>query len=95
MLLTIGGVAVATYGLRFGGLMLAGRIPQSRGFKAFMEALPGTILLSLVLPGIYTTGPWGWIAALATAGTAHKTGNIFLSMGVGMAIVALHRNFLL
>ena len=94
MFLTILGVAVTTYALRFGGLLLSERIPKAGGFKVFMEALPGTILVSLVLPGIYLTGPWGWVAALATGVTAKKTGNLFLSMGVGMAIVALQRHFL-
>jgi branched chain amino acid efflux pump len=93
--LAIFGVAVTTYAFRFGGLLLSERIPKSGGFKVFMEALPGTILVSLVLPGIFSAGPWGWVAAMATAVTAHKTGNLFLSMGVGMAIVAVQRNFIL
>ena len=92
--LTVFGVAAATYALRFGGLLLSERIPKSGGFKSFMEALPGTILLSLVLPGIFSAGPWGWLAAAATAVTAHKTGNLFLAMGLGMAIVAVQRNFI-
>ena len=93
-LLAILGVAVATYAMRFGGLLLSEHIPQSGAFKAFMEALPGTILLSLVVPGIFNAGPWGWIAAAATALTAHKTGNLFISMALGVAIVALERNLL-
>ena len=95
ILLTILGVAVATYTLRFGGLLLSARIPKSGGFKAFMEALPGTILVSLVVPGIFSAGPWGWTAATITGLTAHKTGNLFLSMGLGMAIIAVQRNFIL
>jgi branched chain amino acid efflux pump len=94
ILLTIFGVALTTYTLRFGGLLLSERIPRSGGFKYFMEALPGTILVSLVAPGILSAGPWGWIAALVTGFTAHKTGNLFLAMGLGMAIVAIQRNFI-
>ena len=89
---TILGVAATTYALRFGGLLLSERIPKNGGFKIFMEALPGTILVSLVWPGIFSAGPWGWIAAFVTGVTAHKTGNLFLSMGLGMAIVAAQRN---
>ena len=94
-ILTVFGVAVATYALRFGGLLLSERIPKSGGFKVFMEALPGTILLSLVAPGIFAAGPWGWVAALATGVTAYKTGNLLLSMGLGMAIVAIQRNLII
>ena len=93
ILLAICGVAAATYAFRFGGLLLSERIPQSGPFKAFMDALPGTILLSLVVPGIFAAGPVGWLAALITAGVARKTGNLFLSMGLGVAIVAICRNF--
>ena len=93
-LLTIAGAALITYIFRFGGLLLSERTPKSKGFKAFMEALPGTILLSLVVPGILSSGVWGWIAAAVTGLCAHKTGNLFLSMGLGIAIMALQRNFL-
>ena len=92
--LTIMGAALVTYIFRFGGLLLSERTPKSPGFKAFMEALPGTILLSLVVPGILSAGIWGWIAASATGLCAHKTGNLFLSMGLGVAIMAVQRNFL-
>ena len=94
VLITIFGVALMTYTMRLGGLLLSDRIPKTGRFKLFMEALPGAILVSLVLPGIFAAGPWGWLAALATGVTAHKTGNLFLSMGLGMVIVALQRNFL-
>ena len=89
--LTVLGAAAVTYCLRFGGLMLSERLPRSAGFRAFMEALPGTILLSLVVPGILACGPWGWAGAAATGLCARKTGSLFLSMGLGVAIVALGR----
>ena len=91
---TIFGVAAATYCFRLGGLLLSEQLPKAGGFKVFMEALPGAILVSLVAPGIVSAGPWGWFAALATGVTARKTGNLFLSMALGMAIVAIHRNFI-
>jgi branched chain amino acid efflux pump len=95
ILSTIFGVAMTTYALRFGGLLLSERLPKSGGFKVFMEALPGTILVSLVVPGILSAGPGGWIAAFITGLTAYKTGNLLLSMGLGMAVVAVQRNFIL
>ena len=94
IIMTVLGVALTTYAMRFGGLLLSERIPKTGGFKLFMEALPGALLVSLVLPGIFASGPYGWLAALATGLTAHKTGNLFLSMGLGVLIIALQRNFL-
>ncbi|WDP89161.1 MAG: AzlD domain-containing protein [Desulfobacter sp.] len=86
--ITIVCAALVTYGLRIGGLLLSERLPSTGRFKIFMDALPGTLLLSLIAPGIAAAGMLGGIAALATAVCTHRTGNVFLSMVVGMGIVA-------
>lgn len=93
VLLTIGAAALVTYGLRIGGLLLAGRMPRSGRFKVFLDTLPGTILLSLVVPGILAEGAWGAVAALSVAVCARKTGNLFLAMVIGVGIIAVRRNF--
>jgi len=92
--MAIAGAALATYSLRLGGLLLAERLPKNGGFKRFMETLPGTILLALVAPGIFSAGMLGAVAALATALCAWKTKNLLLAMIVGMVIVAAGRLFL-
>ena len=89
--MAIAGAAMATYSLRLGGLLLAERLPRNRGFKRFMETLPGTILLALVAPGIISAGLLGGMAALATALCAWKTRNVLAAMMVGMAMVATGR----
>ncbi len=91
LLLAISGAALVTYALRLGGLLLAEKLPRSGAFKTFLEALPGTILISLVMPGIMAAGPWGWVAAALTALLARKTGNTFVAMLAGVTIVALSR----
>ena len=85
------GAALVTYGLRLGGLLLAEKLPRTGTFKTFLEALPGTILISLVMPGIMAAGFWGWIAATLTAFIARKTGNTFMAMLAGVFVVALSR----
>ena len=92
--LAIAGAAAATYGLRLGGLLLAGRLPKNGGFRRFMDTLPGTILLSLVAPGIASAGVLGGAAALATALCAWRTRNVLLAMVLGMGIVAAGRWFI-
>ena len=89
--LAVLGAAAVTYGLRLGGLLLSERLPQNGGFRRFMEALPGTILLSLVAPGILAAGAWGALAATVTALCTWKTRNVFLSMILGVVIVAVAR----
>jgi uncharacterized membrane protein len=91
--LTILGAALVTYSLRIGGLLLAGRLPKTGRFKRFMDALPGTILLSLIVPAAIGAGPIGWVATFSTGLCSLKTGNVFLSMVVGILIVAAGRWF--
>ncbi len=88
VILAIAGAALVTYAFRFGGLLLSEKLPSTGKFKDFMEALPGTILVARVAPGIIAAGFWGCLAALATALLVWKTGNIFVAMLSGMVIVA-------
>ena len=92
--LVIAGAAVATYTLRLGGLLLSDRLPKAGWFKRFMEALPGTILLSLIAPGVISAGAAGGVAALCTAVCAYRTRNVFAAMLLGMGVVALHRQLM-
>ncbi|WP_163338172.1 AzlD family protein [Desulfopila sp. IMCC35008] len=89
--IVIAAAAVVTYSLRLGGLLLAGRLPKTGRFRKFMDALPGTILLSLIVPTAMAAGFWGWVATACTALCSLRTGNVFLSMIVGVTIVALSR----
>lgn len=92
--LLIAAAALATYALRLGGLLLADRLPTTGKFRKFMDALPGTILLSLVAPGVISSGIAGITAAILTGVCAYKTGNIFVSMLLGVATVAIARQVL-
>ena len=87
----IAGAALVTYSLRFGGLILADKFPKSKKFNKFMETLPGTILVALVVPELLSAGFWGGVAAFSTGLCAWKTKNVFIAMLVGMAIVAVSR----
>ena len=89
--LTIFGAAGVTYSLRIGGLLLAQRLPKTGRFKRFMDALPGTILISLVSPGTLSEGLCGCIAAACTAVLVLKTKNVFLAMSCGILVIAFAR----
>ena len=91
--LTIFSAALVTYSLRLSGLILAGRLPKTGRFKKFMDALPGTILLSLIVPAAIGAGPVGWLATAMTGLCSLRTGNVFISMLVGIVIVAFGRWF--
>lgn len=89
--LTIALAAALTYSLRLGGLLLADRLPKSGRFRMFMDALPGTILLSLVVPAALASGPWGWFATACAAVCGSRSGNVLAAMLVGVLIMAAGR----
>ncbi len=86
-------VALGTYALRVSGLLFSNRVKNEGKIKIFLEYLPATLLLSLVTPAILKEGIVGVIAMFCIALFMYKTKNIFLSMVVGVLIIALSRNF--
>jgi uncharacterized membrane protein len=83
-----------TYGLRLGGLLLADRLPGSGPARRFLDCLPGTILLSLTVPGALHAGVEGMIGLGACLLVFMHTRNMLLTMAAGMAGVCLLRLFL-
>ncbi|BCL63246.1 hypothetical protein DGMP_39390 [Desulfomarina profundi] len=89
--LAIFAAALVTYLLRASGLILADYFPKKGKFKKFMDALPGTILLSLIVPAAISAGWSGLVATACTALCSLRTGNVFVSMVLGVALVAVGR----
>ncbi len=90
-LLTILGMALVTYITRMSGLWLMGRIPLFGWLKAWLEYLPGTILVAIVAPAVFGTGWPETGAALATLCVAVRTRNVLLSMIIGIVVVMVLR----
>jgi len=91
VLLAVGLAALVTYSLRLGGLLLAARLPLSGRFRQGMNALPGALLFSLVIPSIFTEGVWGLLAAGLTALIVLRTRNTLLAMLAGMLVIFVAR----
>ncbi|WP_320008859.1 AzlD domain-containing protein [Maridesulfovibrio sp.] len=87
-------VSLATYLMRVGGLLLAGYLPTGGRVGRALNALPGTILISLAAPGFFNEGFIGFAAGLVTVAMAFKTKNVFLAMLAGMLVMALGRFYL-
>ncbi|WP_029915753.1 AzlD family protein [Pelobacter seleniigenes] len=92
VLVAVGLAAVATYSLRFGGLLLASRFPKTGRFRQGMDALPGALLFSLIIPGLVSEGVWGILAGGLTALVVWRTRNTFMAMLAGMLVIYLSRN---
>jgi len=93
ILLAVGMAAVVTYSLRLGGLLLASRFPRSGRFRRGMDALPGALLFSLVVPSIVAEGLWGLCATVLTAMVVLRTRNTLLAMLSGMLVIYAARKF--
>ncbi len=93
-LLTILGMAVATYATRAGGLFLIGRVGMSPRLQSWLSYIPGCVLLSIVAPSVYSGGVSDAIAALITLLVALRTRNLLLAMIAGVASVVILRTFI-
>lgn len=92
-LLTIGGMALATYLSRAAGLMLMSRVSPGPRLTRFMQAIPGAILASIVAPSALASGPAEAVGTLVTALAAWRLGNLPLAMLAGVAVVLVLRQF--
>lgn len=90
-LVTILGMAVVTFAIRAGGLLLADRLPRTGFVASWMKYLPGAVLASLVAPAVAGGGVAEAVAAAATLGLYVATRNLFAAMVGGVVTVYLAR----
>ena len=90
-LLTIVLMALATYATRAGGLWLASRLALSERAEAWLDYIPGAILVSIVAPVVLAGGIAEALAALAVILVAWRTGNLPIAMVTGVCAVLLLR----
>jgi uncharacterized membrane protein len=97
-LFTIVLMAVATYATRAGGLWLASRFDLTGWAEAWLDQIPGAILVSLVAPAVLTGGLVEVLAALAVVIVSLRTGSLPAAMVIGvgtvLALRALQANLL-
>ena len=84
-------MAVATYATRAGGLWLASRLELSGRVEAWLDYIPGAILVSIVAPVVLASGLAEALAALAVVLVASRTGNLPVAMVTGVCAVLVLR----
>jgi len=84
-------MALATYTTRAGGLWLASHFDLSEWAGAWLDQIPGAILVSLVAPTVLMGGPAEVLAALAVVIVAVRTGSLPAAMVTGVGTVLLLR----
>ncbi|NUS66963.1 MAG: AzlD family protein [Ensifer adhaerens] len=89
-LLAIVAMAVATIATRIGGLVLIRYVTIGENQKRALEAIPPAVLMAVIAPTAFVTGPAETIAAAATAVAAMRL-PLLVSVAVGVVSVALLR----
>ncbi|WP_028587871.1 AzlD family protein [Desulfocurvus vexinensis] len=86
-LAAIAAMAAVTYATRAAGLFLVGRLRMGRRAEAFLSAIPGAVVVSLVAPAVLTQGPAEALAGLVALAVAATTRSLPLAMVAGVGAV--------
>jgi uncharacterized membrane protein len=88
------GMGLATYGTRLAGYwLLQGRTIKGR-FLVALEAVPPAILTAVIAPAVFMEGPASMLAGATTLISALLRLPLLVTIGIGVASVALLRQFM-
>lgn len=90
-LIAILGMALVTFAIKAGGLLLANRLPREGFAAAWLRHIPGAVMASLVAPALVTGSAAEAIAAGVTAVVYIATRNLLAAMAAGVATVFFAR----
>jgi len=81
---TILGMGAVTYITRIAGFLIASRINMTKRMKSALSAVPGALLISIIMPELIKKGTAEWISALVVIIAAYKIKNLPLCMLIGL-----------
>lgn len=87
----IAGMFVATFMTRAGGYWLIGRITLTPFVRRMLNALPGAIVMSTIVPIVSEGGPSAIFAIAAAGGIMLLWRNEFFAMTTGVVVAAFLR----
>jgi len=90
-LLTVAGMALATYATRAAGFTLMRYIRVGDRLKAALDAMPPAILMAVIAPTIFATGAAETLAAIIAALAAIARLPLIAVVVIGVASVAVLR----
>jgi len=91
--LILGMTAITFLGFRLGGYLVGGLLPRRGRLAYVLDRLPAFVLIALVAPSLWTLGPLGAAAGGLVLLVAWASGRALLAMLVGVALIALAREF--
>jgi uncharacterized membrane protein len=84
-------MAGATYLTRISGFWLMAHVPLTARLRRMLEALPGAVIASAVLPIVAKSGAPAALAVAAAVAVMMLRRNEFLAMAAGLAVAAAVR----
>jgi uncharacterized membrane protein len=90
-LAAIATMAVVTFLIRAGGFWMMGRVRLTARLRRMLEALPGSIVIAVVLPIATNSGTAAVIAVSAAIAAMIACRNTLLGVIVGVAAAAMAR----
>jgi uncharacterized membrane protein len=93
-LLTIAGMALATYATRAAGFTLMRFMKVEGRLKTALDAMPPAILMAVIAPSVFATGPAETLAAIITVLAAIARLPLIAVVVIGVASVAVLRTAL-
>lgn len=85
------GMAIVTYATKAGGLWALNRISLPDHVRDGLDALPGGIMVAILVPRLVHGGLPEWVAAALVLVVAYRTDSVLLALSVGVAVVLLLR----
>ena len=91
--LVIGAMTAVNYAIRAGGFVLMGYVPLTPRVRAILNALPGAVVMAIVLPLVVRSGVPAALAVLVALAVMAWRRNDLLAVICGMGAAALVRAF--
>jgi uncharacterized membrane protein len=91
--LAIVAMALVTFMIRASGFFLMGYVPLTPRVRSILNALPGAVVVAIVLPLVVRGGLPAWVAVAASIAVMVLRRNDMLAVVCGMAAAALIRAF--
>lgn len=86
-------MAAATYFVRFAGYWIMSQVPLTPFIRAALEALPGAIIVSTVVPLAMREGIDAWLGIAMAAAAMIVIRKDIAALGLGAAAVIAARQF--
>jgi uncharacterized membrane protein len=81
-------MGLITYGSRLSGFVLfRGYQPVGR-MKAALDAVPPAVLMAVIAPNVFLSGPAEWAGGAVALGAALMRAPLLVTIAAGMAVVA-------